>query len=339
VPVAAPTQRDALWYSPLFVFAPARSHSTVINAMIGNHPRMYAFPELALFRNVSVAEILVDPAGWRGPVAEHRLAGLLRALAQANDGAQTEETIERALRWLEARGSWRGEDVYDHLLSRVAPRIGVEKSPEDSGRDEYLGRVAAAYPRARFLHVTRHPLTSTTSMHLAWKDSSYWNLTPETFNSFCVGVWYHQHLRIDRFVSALPPDRALRVRAEDVLNDPRETLPRICAWLGIDSSSEAVDAMCHPEGSPHARLGPRGALGGGDGDFMRDPVPHAVALPASLDVPAEWAVDPWLLMTAIELAGRFGYEHRPSADAHQSAAGAAAASISSARSASVGNSA
>ena len=328
--VAAPGQRDPLWHSPLFVLAPARSYSTVINAMLGSHPRMYPFPELALFRRAAVAELLVDPAGWRGPVAAHRLAGLLRAVAQANEGAQTDETIERARVWLHARGSWRGEDVYDHLLARVAPRTGVQKSPEDSGRDEYLARVAAAYPRARFLHVARHPVTSATSMHLAWKDSDFWTLTPETFPSFCVGVWYHQHLRIDRFVSALPPDRGMRVRAEDVLNDPGATLPRICAWLGIDATPESIESMCHPERAPHARLGPANALGGGDGAFMRDPVPRAVELPDSLDVPAEWGVDPWLLLTAIELARRFGYGR---------AQPAPVAPTSSARSASDGNNA
>src|SRR5581483_11766354 len=168
---------------------------------------------------------------------------------------------------------------YDHLLGCIAPRIGVQKSPEDSGRDEYLARVAAAYPRARFLHLTRHPISSAGSMHRAWKELGYWDIAPEAFHNFCVGVWYHQHLRIDRFVSSLPPDRGLRARAEDVLNSPRQALPAICAWLGIDASPGAIEQMCHPERSPHARFGPLAAYGGGDGAFLADPVPRAAELP------------------------------------------------------------
>jgi len=311
VVVAPPATRDPLWYSPLFVLAPARTHSTVINAMIGMHPRMAAFPELALFRRGTMAELLRDPPGWRGPTADQRLVGLLRALAQVEHGVQSEETIALARDWLAQRAAWSGEQVYDHLLARVAPRVGVQKSPEDSGRDEYLQRVAAAYPRARFLHLTRHPVTSATSMHLAWKDSSFWNIQPQAFHNFCLGVWHHQHRRIDRFVSALQPDRGLRVRAEDVLNAPQEHLPRICAWLGFDAAPASIEAMCHPERSPHATVGPPGALGGGDAGFLRDPVPRAVELPVSLDVPPEWGIDPWLLLTVIEQANRFGYRHEP----------------------------
>jgi hypothetical protein len=312
--VPAPARRDPLWFAPLFVLAPARTYSTVVNTMIGTHPQMFAFPELALFRRATIAELTADPAGWRGPAPEQRLAGLLRALAQANHGSQTAETIGLARHWLAVRGGWHGEDVYDHLLTRVAPLVAAQKSPEDSGRDEYLARAAAAYPRARFLHLTRHPVTSVTSMHDAWKDLDYWNVARELFHNFCIGVWYHHHLRIDRFVSALPPDRGLRVRSEDVLNDPDRTLPEICAWLGIDSSPASIDAMRHPERSPYARLGPPGAMGGGDGAFMRDPVPRAAALRASLDVPPDWGIDPWLLTATIELAYRFGYQHRSEAD-------------------------
>jgi hypothetical protein len=319
--VKPPAQRDALWFAPLFVLAPARTFSTVVNMMIGMHPRMCAFPELGLFRRATIGELMTDPSGWRGPAAQQRLAGLLRGVAQAEHGVQTDETIALAQNWLAARAGWRGEDVYDHLLARAAPRIGVQKSPEDSGRNEYLARVAAAYPRARFLHLTRHPVTSATSMHEAWRSLDYWNIAPEAFHNFCIGVWYYQHRRIDRFVSALPPDRGLRVRAEDVLNAPGETLPGICAWLGIDSAPESIEAMRHPERSPHARLGPPGALGGGDGAFMRDPVPHAVELPGSLDPPAEWGIDPWLLTSSLELAYRFGYRHEP---AGRAAGGAAA---------------
>ena len=65
--------------------------------------------------------------------------------------------------------------------------------------------------------------------------------------------------------------------------------------------------MCHPERSPYARLGPSQALGGGDSDYLRDPVLRPTALPDTLDIPADWHVDPWQLLAALELAGRMGY--------------------------------
>jgi hypothetical protein len=144
-------------------------------------------------------------------------------------------------------------------------------------------------------------------MHRVWSDKGYWRIEPELFHHFCLGVWYHQHARIHRFMQTLPPDRGLRLRSEDVLNDPGETLPSFCRWLGIDAGTETVAAMTHPERSLYAHTGPKGALGGWDAGFMHDPVLRKTELPASLELPAEWIVDPWLKLAAMELAARFGY--------------------------------
>ena len=197
--------------------------------------------------------------------------------------------------------------VCDHLLAGCAPRIAVEKSPENVSRDPTLARLDGAYPRARYIHLTRHPLTSARSMYDHWHELGYWTIEPELFEHFCLGVWYFQHRRIHRFVNALAPDRALVVRSEDLLNQPETELPRICRWLGLDASPEAIDAMRHPERSPYARLGPKGALGGGDSGFLHAPALRCTELPESLDVPADWQVDPWQLLAVFELAGRLGY--------------------------------
>src|SRR5262249_10281696 len=47
-------------FAPVFVLAPARSHSSVAVAMLSQHPAMYGFPELRLFRARDVAGLLKD---------------------------------------------------------------------------------------------------------------------------------------------------------------------------------------------------------------------------------------------------------------------------------------
>jgi len=286
---------------PVFVLAPARSNSSVVTAMLGQHPELCAFPELGLFRKDTVGELLTDPPGWTGAPAHQRMSGLYRALAEHHDGAQTSDTVAAAARWVEARSGWSVRELFDHLLELAAPRAAIEKSPESSSRDDHLARLVAAYPRARYLHLTRHPRTSVDSMQRVWSGKGYWHVAPELFPHFCLGVWYHQHRRIDELVSSLPAHRALRVRSEDVINEPATALPRVCAWLGIDPS---VDAITHPEDSPYAALGPDNAAGGWDEGFLRDPRLRPVELPRSLDLPA---ADPWLGLAARQLATRFGY--------------------------------
>jgi hypothetical protein len=291
----------------VFVLAPARSNSSVVTAMLGQHPELCVFPELLLFRKDTVGELLTDPPGWKGAPARQRMAGLYRALAEHHDAAQTPDTVESASRWVESRSAWSVADLLDHLLDLASPRIGIEKSPESSSRDEYLARIVAAYPRARFLHLTRHPSTSVDSMHRAWFHRGYWDVQPELFHYFCLGVWYFQHRRIDELVRSLPPERALRVRSEDVVNNPAKALPPVCRWLGIDSGRRALEAMSHPEDSPYAALGPQAAAGGWDAGFLDSPELKPVELPDSLELPASWCADPWLALATRDLARRLGY--------------------------------
>jgi hypothetical protein len=302
-----PQRRDPGWYSPLFVLAPARSNSSIVTAMVSQHPELCGLPELALFRNDDVRGLLTAPPGWKGPAPHLRMAGLFRALAQHHDGEQTAETVRAAMHWVAERQLWGVEHVFDHLLELASPRIVVEKSPENSSRGDYLNRLTSLYPRARFLHVSRHPVTTVRSMHRVWSDKGYWDLAPRLFHQFCLGVWLFQHRRIASLLASLPPDRGLHVRSEDVLNSPHETLGRICRWLGVDRSPEAVEAMTHPETSPYASLGPAGALGGFDSGFLHDPSRRPAELPESLELPREWEVDPGMYLSVVELAHELGY--------------------------------
>jgi hypothetical protein len=291
----------------VFVLAPARSNSSVVTAMLGQHPELCVFPELALFRKDTVGELLADPPGWRGAPAHQRMAGVYRALAEHHGGAQTSDTVDTAARWVEARAAWSVADLLDHLLDLAAPQVGIEKSPESSSRDEYLARTVAAYPRARYLHLTRHPLTSVASMHRAWAGRGYWEVAPALFHHFCLGVWYFQHRRIDELVRSLPSERALRVRSEYVVNEPARALPPVCRWLAIDAGPKAIEAMSHPEDSPYAVLGPESAAGGWDAGFLSSPSLKRVEEPDSLDLPDGWCLDPWLGLASRELATRLGY--------------------------------
>lgn len=303
----APRERDPLWFAPMFAVGPARSYTSVIVAMLGQHPDLYSFPELMLFRSDRVEGLLTNLPGVNGPPVTSRVSGLVRALAQVHEGQQTPDSVARASAWLHARRPWRTDEIFDHLLAALGPRIGVEKSPENSGRRDFLARMTASYPRARYLHIVRHPTATARSMYKAWTPLGYWDVAPELFGQFCLGVWYLHHKRIMRLSQSLPPDRYLRVRAEDVVRDPHQALPPICRWLGLSDCEQAIEQMCHPERSPFASLGPEGAIGGYDPHFLRDPKLRGAAVPPTFDLPGGWVVDPWFHLGVIKLAHELGY--------------------------------
>ena len=125
--VAGVSRRDPLRYAPVFVLAPARSNSSVVTAMLGQHPELCAFPELALFRKETVGDLLTDPPGWTGAPAAQRMAGVYRALAEHHDQRQTSDTVSAAADWVESRSGWDVAELLDYLLALAALAEGARE--------------------------------------------------------------------------------------------------------------------------------------------------------------------------------------------------------------------
>ena len=307
--------------APLIILCPARSFSSVVSAVLGQHPQMYAFPELHLFITDTVDDLLrywkekkslSDElcSEWFGPGAAACSPGLLRALAELRQGKQSPETVRQALEWLCARRDWSCRQVFDSLLEAIRPRIGVEKTPETAMSRICMDRVHTLYPHARFLHLTRHPVTAQRSLQAHWRRLMQ-KLRPEwngcDLTQHCAREWCQTHQAILDFTAALPPGQCLRVRGEDLLNEPDTYLPQVAAWLGLRTDAEDIEAMKHPECSPYAGLGPTSAWLGNDPKFLRAPRLRPCELPEALKHPPEWGLDPWLLLTTLELGQRLGY--------------------------------
>src|SRR5262245_2248226 len=103
----------------VFLLAPARSGSSVGAAMVGQHPELYGFPELRLFRAETVRGLLAEPPAGDGMPARQRTAGLVRALAQLHEGEQSGASTERAWCWLVERPDWPIAAVLAHLLALI----------------------------------------------------------------------------------------------------------------------------------------------------------------------------------------------------------------------------
>ncbi len=306
----APPSRDPGRFAPIFVLAPARSFTSVITMMVGQHPELAGLPELKLFAYPTLSELEASlPKFWTDRGVTHRSPGLVRAFAQALSGSQTRESVALARGFLARRARWSGASILDLLMERLLPRVCIEKSPENVENDAALARLSAAYPRARYLHLTRHPMTTQQSLqrHL---DRTFPDRDREGEVVAAIGGWYGAHCRILQLAASLPAERYLRLRSEDVVNDPRLRLGQIARWLGVRDDDAALEAMTHPEDSPFACFGPAGSgvTGGGDPGFLGDPALRAVPCPPALsDAPQGWTAGADAWRSVIELANRLGY--------------------------------
>jgi sulfotransferase family protein len=278
--------------------------------MIGQHPDLFGLPELKLFCFPTLWELAASlPRSARERGIVHRSPGLVRAVAQLHFGDQSPRSLSAARQWLAERPHWPGEAVFDLLQAEVDPRRAVEKSPENVDSAGALARLATAYPRACYLHLTRHPATTQQSMYDHWCRTM--GPVPGLATA-CTELWLEVHERIVSFTRTIPPDRQLRMRAEDVLNDPLVHLMAIARWLGLAADEAAIEAMGHPERSPFAAFGPvgSGVTGGNDAAFLANPIPRSVELPPDVDPRPGWAGDlsHWPLVVA--RAAEFGYRVR-----------------------------
>lgn len=296
--------------APVFVLAPARSGSTVTIALLSGHPDIYAFPELLLFEQPTIGALL-DQATDPGLPGRHHWepwwsTGLLRTIAELFADGQDDDSIRWAQRWLRAHRDLPTAALMRRLLDAVAPRVGVEKSPGTTDSDDALTRCLNAFPDARLLHLTRHPVTTQQSMRIHWNATLARHST-ETASAVCATAWYTAHRRIVAALDRLPAHRSMRVRVEDLFAAPHEWLPRVLRWLGMRHDDDIIARMRHTERWRYASPGPSGRLYGGDPAFMHAPHLRPFPDPGPVHFPAEWRLPPDMEHRMTTLAADLGY--------------------------------
>jgi len=300
--------------APLFLLAPPRSYTSLVNAMLGQHPQAFGLPELCLFN----VDKLVDL--WRGSTGEISengalvRHGLLRAVAEIYCGEQRTTTVNMALAWATLREEWDTGQVFQEIVGKIDPLMAVEKSPSYSMSVKRMQAIHRAFPDARFVHLVRHPVAQCKSL-MAINDGAF-SLKMEGFE---LGedyallepqvAWHDINMNILDFLDEVPAERQMRLRGEDVMAEPERYLAEIARWAGLRDDDEAVEAMMHPERSPFACFGPINALFGNDPNFLAGPTfrPHKPKLP-SLTKPVPWRTDgKGLMPEVVGLARDFGY--------------------------------
>lgn len=299
---------------PLFLLAPPRSFTSVINAMIGQHPEAFGVPELNLFICDKIIEL------WYPDLKEYYLDekirhGLLRTVAEIFTGEQTDASIEAAEHWCAARQHMSSGDVFNELRRAADPLFLVDKTPAYTIELRRLESILEACPDARFLHLTRHPVKQcestvalANSMQVKFANSIDFLedkaiLEPQI-------AWHDLNINILNFLELIvPKENSLRVRGEDIMQNPEQELAKICRWLRIRDDDKAIDDMMHPERSPFACIGPMTALFGNDPNFLKRSKfkKHTPTLP-DLEAPVSWREDgKGLKPEVLELAREFGY--------------------------------
>jgi hypothetical protein len=296
---------------PIFILGAPRSFTSIICAMLGQHPETYGVPELNLFITENLGQLLRELTGIR----QFQLHGLLRTIAQLYAGEQTILSIDMAYRWLLNRLDSSTGEVYIELCRKVAPLRVVDKSPVYVAKLESLNRIRNTFPNAHYLHLLRHPRTQGESMmkiasgKLAILTNSIdYSTTPPTVDAQY--AWYSMQCNICEFLSTIPAEQQMRMRGEDILNDPRSHFEKLCRWLNLAWDEAIFETILRPQDSSYASFGPYSASLGNDINFLKSPAFRYKPIePSKLEGPLPWRLDQKeFLPPVMALARELGYE-------------------------------
>ena len=244
---------------PIFILGVPRSFSWLACAMIGQHPQLYALPELQLFSADTVQE-------WRSrfpsetyPI-EH---GLLRAVAEICFDGQSSEALQLAKGWVRRRAQSTTGMIVEELAERVHPRRLVEKSPSIVYQREFMERAYRMFPRAGFIHLVRHPIDHGQAVldaianlsRFEVLDPSHWLVQLASAEFGATGTsgaagapdpqsaWHVLNLNIRSFLEGVPAEQKLLLRGEELLTTPDPSLSRIAAFAGVRTNYAAIERM------------------------------------------------------------------------------------------------
>jgi hypothetical protein len=298
--------------SPVFILASPRSFTSLVCAMLGQHPEAYGIPEINLLLTDTLADLVTMSQGSR----MFLLHGLLRTVAQVYSGEQTLQANQMAHRWITRRLDQSTETIYYELCQRSSPLRLIDKSPAYSKNLTVLNRIRKAFPDAYYLYLVRHPKEQGKSMMkapqavatLAASDSLDYSTEPPTIDPQI--AWFRRQAKILEFLEMIPARQVMYLRGEDLCSDPRSHLEQLCQWLDFSWNDAIYEQMLHPEDSPYACMGPYGAQWGNNPGFQQSPVFRQSSRKlVPLDGPLPWRRDNQPFKPEVmALAKALGYE-------------------------------
>jgi len=221
----------------IFVLSAPRSGSTLLRVMLAGHHRLFAPQELGLlaFETLGTAEVLANGLPWMSEALVRTLMEIKRwSVEQAKQYVSTCEHQRMSTKAL-----------FGLLQRWVAPRILVDKSTIYAIDALALARAEASFQDACYVHLTRHPCGMIHSFVQARLDQSFFRWPDKhLLSARQLGelVWQIANDNILTFLRGIPASRQCAMRYEDLVDDPRREMTRLCSTLGIDFE----DGMTRP---------------------------------------------------------------------------------------------
>lgn len=196
--------------APIFVFGALRSGTTLFRLMLNSHERL-GNPGEVDFLFDCIAPDPAQPTGWRYDLAALQASRIFRA-----HGLELKEGLD-------------GLDLLHDLIAQFQARVNGVLT---MNVHRQAGRIVAALPEARFIHLLRDPRdVARSSIGMGWAGVSYYG----------VDHWMATERGWDEASPSLDEGQVLTIRFETLMADIEGELARACAFLGVPFSVAMLD--------------------------------------------------------------------------------------------------
>ncbi len=128
----------------------------------------------------------------------------------------------------------------EEYLARLAAAAGGAARVTDKmpGNFLYAGMIHAALPRARIIHMQRHPFDTCLSIYF----QNFYNIGPYANDLEDLAHYYSQYLRIsDHWRATLPATSLLEVPYESLVADPESWSRRMVEFIGLPWDTRCLE--------------------------------------------------------------------------------------------------
>ncbi len=211
-----PAAEPVLEESPIFIVGLPRSGSTLIERILSNHPQVHQCGELTALTDsiLALTEPKTGPARVSARDFAARLAGLDGRALAAEYLART-----RALRPDGRR--WTDKQLSNFINSPLLLR---------------------AFPRARIVHVTRHPLAACYAIYRTRFNGSY----PFAYDLAEIADFYVLYRRLMQHWQRILPGRILELPYEQTVRSFEPSVRRLLDYVGLPFDAACLEFHRNP---------------------------------------------------------------------------------------------
>jgi len=215
-PSAEPAKPGGASESPIFIVGLPRTGTTLVERIIGSHSAVYSAGELS---------------------------ALSEAIGCCIDRASTAKP-RNWIEYAEALGELDGASIRSEYLLQSQARRG--ELPRFSDKQPlnflYCGLIFRAFPNARVVHLTRHPLATCYAIYKTLFRGTY----PFAYDLAELGEFYVNYRKLMAHWHSVLPGRMLDVAYEEVVRAQRPTTERMLAYLDLPFEEGCLDFHLNP---------------------------------------------------------------------------------------------